>query len=321
MNPPLATKHLEGGRTVLRFERRLAHSPEKVWRALTDPDELSHWFPATVEMELRPGGSVSFHQDEPALDDMTGEVVEVDPPKLLSYRWDGDLLRWELIPDGDGCRLLFSHTLSGGGTWGDERFAAQHAAGWDVCLVMLTARLDGSTVDGAMDAWFPRNERYVEKYGLAEGEFVEDDGGYVLRFERVLVQTPEAAWTALTESTAPAAGCMPPAPLTTVAVPAGPIAAVGPDRALEYEWHHDGQPAGRVRWSVDGKEYACHLVLTQTVPARLADRIPAMLAAWQVHLELFVAGLHDQPRPWPTDRVETLRRMYAERLDASTSNA
>ena len=49
-----------GGGAVLRFERRLAHPPEKVFRAISDPDELRHWFPATVELELRAGAPIRF---------------------------------------------------------------------------------------------------------------------------------------------------------------------------------------------------------------------------------------------------------------------
>ena len=33
------------GRFVLRFERRLPHPPEEVWRALTEPDRMAAWFP------------------------------------------------------------------------------------------------------------------------------------------------------------------------------------------------------------------------------------------------------------------------------------
>ena len=31
-------------RPALRFERRLAHPIDKVWRAVTEPDELGRWF-------------------------------------------------------------------------------------------------------------------------------------------------------------------------------------------------------------------------------------------------------------------------------------
>ncbi|UMG93452.1 SRPBCC domain-containing protein [Nocardioides sp. TF02-7] len=38
----------DGDRVGLRFERRLAHPPEKVWRALTESEHLRHWFPADI---------------------------------------------------------------------------------------------------------------------------------------------------------------------------------------------------------------------------------------------------------------------------------
>jgi uncharacterized protein YndB with AHSA1/START domain len=32
----------------LRFVRHLAHPPEKVWRAITEPEHLKAWFPDTI---------------------------------------------------------------------------------------------------------------------------------------------------------------------------------------------------------------------------------------------------------------------------------
>ena len=37
------------GRPALRFERTLAHSVERVWRAISDPAELERWFPAAAD--------------------------------------------------------------------------------------------------------------------------------------------------------------------------------------------------------------------------------------------------------------------------------
>ena len=37
------------GRWRLRFTRALAHPPEKVWRAITEPEHLAQWFPTTIE--------------------------------------------------------------------------------------------------------------------------------------------------------------------------------------------------------------------------------------------------------------------------------
>ena len=42
-NERLGTLLPDGG---LQYVRRLAHSPEKVWRALTEGEQLAHWFPA-----------------------------------------------------------------------------------------------------------------------------------------------------------------------------------------------------------------------------------------------------------------------------------
>ena len=36
-----------GDRWQIQFTRSLAHSPEKVWRALTDPEQRKAWFPDT----------------------------------------------------------------------------------------------------------------------------------------------------------------------------------------------------------------------------------------------------------------------------------
>lgn len=57
MNESLDTA---GGCSVLRIERRLAHPPEKVWRAVTEPAHLTQWFPADLEVDLRVGGRISF---------------------------------------------------------------------------------------------------------------------------------------------------------------------------------------------------------------------------------------------------------------------
>ncbi len=133
------------GRNALRFERRLPHPPEKVWRALTDPAQLSQWFPATPEWELAAGAKIrfSFPEEAPTDDfvaaDYEGEIVTVDPPRLFVFTWSGEVLSWELAPDGDGTRLTFQTIFD------DVSRASRDAAGWDVCLEMLDLVLDGTT--------------------------------------------------------------------------------------------------------------------------------------------------------------------------------
>ena len=44
----------------IRREVTVDATPEAVWDALTDPDELAAWFGAEAEVDLRVGGAVRF---------------------------------------------------------------------------------------------------------------------------------------------------------------------------------------------------------------------------------------------------------------------
>ena len=299
MDTGWATLDTIGGKTVLRFERRLAHPPEKVFRAISDPAELKHWFPAAVDWELRPRAAIRFSFGEHDFDAPAGEVVEVEPPKLLVYTWGEDMLRWEIVPEGDGCRLFVSHTLAEEGISGGLPGAARNAAGWDVCLAALEARLDGAPAPET--DWFPLFEGYVERFGLGEGTARETEDGIVLRFERDVVQTPEQVWAFLTEDDEPAVGAA--APRRFGHAPPGRVIAVEPERALAFD---------AVRWNVEPRIPGSLIVVEETLP----ELLPAALAAWQVHLELLVAGLQGIERCWPDERVEALEARYAARLGA-----
>ncbi len=139
------------GRYGLRYERRLGHPPEKVWRALTESDSLRHWMPADMVGERRTGADLVFPfwpahverfgipADQVAL---AGRMLAWEPPRLLEYSWDVDLLRFELEPDGDGTRLVFTTWL--GET--DQYPADGTAAGYHVALDQLVELLDTGTV-------------------------------------------------------------------------------------------------------------------------------------------------------------------------------
>ncbi|HEY7486348.1 MAG TPA: SRPBCC family protein [Streptosporangiaceae bacterium] len=159
------------GRPTLRFERRLKHPVEKVWQAITDPAELAHWFPQKVEgassvdggpfvvgAKLRFPFEREVVMDGEALPDFEGEVLEVDPPRVLMYTWADDVLRFELIPDGPGCLLVFTDTFSERGK------AARDGAGWHVCLEGLVALLDG-TAPPPEDRWKGLYETYTDTFG------------------------------------------------------------------------------------------------------------------------------------------------------------
>jgi uncharacterized protein YndB with AHSA1/START domain len=156
------------GRPALVFERRLAHPIDTVWAAVTDPAELAGWFPARVawDGDLRPGAALTFTFAGDAIPPSTGEVLEVDAPRLFAFAWGDDLLRIELREAGGECVLRFTHIF-------DERdAAARDAAGWHVCLDRLEERVAGRPTEAPgteqTDEHRARYEEYVER-GLPSG--------------------------------------------------------------------------------------------------------------------------------------------------------
>lgn len=292
-----ATLDTSDGHPVLRFERRFDHPPEKVWQAITDPAELARWFPARVETELRVGAPMRFvFEDGPVDQTPAGEILELEPPRVFTYRWGEDVLRWQIVPDGAGCVLLFSHALSE--AQGGAAAAARNAAGWDECLAMLTARFDQG-LPSRQAPMLRRIEAYVERFGLGRGELLDGPDGTVVRFERDLVwNPPERAWSVLTGRAAPAAGQAPPRPATIDEVVAGPVTTASAPSVLEYEWLRGGEPAGRVRWEITADQHAgTRLVLTQTVPASLPEVPDAVRPAWQARVERLFADLFTDGQP------------------------
>src|SRR5579871_1795060 len=92
----------EGG-WQLRFVRKLPHSVDKVWRAITDPDHLRTWFPDRIVVsEWKRGAPLKFITQ---FGDFDGEVLTVQPPTLLEFRWGNDHLRFEVTAEGPGSVL------------------------------------------------------------------------------------------------------------------------------------------------------------------------------------------------------------------------
>ncbi len=147
------------GKPAVRFERTLGHPVDVVWEAVTDPARLAHWFPTTVDVDLREGGAMAFAFPDGSMEDMTGRVTALDPPQLFAFLWGEDELRLELEPAGAGCRLRLTHFL----TRSDE--AARTAAGWHVCLDRLAELLGTGESEAPgtdpSDEWRGHYDRYV----------------------------------------------------------------------------------------------------------------------------------------------------------------
>jgi len=148
-------------RSRLTFTRSLRHAPEKVWRALTETEQLGEWFPdGPPRGKFIEGETLQFGGTEAKGPMFTGIVLVADPPRVLEYMWGDDTLRFELRPDGDGTVLTFTDTFDEYGK------AARDGAGWHACLDMLGFALDGTTPAGDNGArWREIHPGYVESFG------------------------------------------------------------------------------------------------------------------------------------------------------------
>jgi uncharacterized protein YndB with AHSA1/START domain len=183
----LGTVEKVDGRHVIRFERPLAHPVDKVWAALTEPEQLAGWLAAADELELQQGGRVElrwlnsgsrsewekygvilpddFDPEEPEI--VRGTVTAVDPPRLLEFDTDlHGILRWELREDGTGCALIFTNIPPEGFP---EEMTTQVLSGWHQHLDTLSDALAGRPMldwsKWSLDEWAQIRGRYAEALG------------------------------------------------------------------------------------------------------------------------------------------------------------
>ena len=89
----------------LRFEVFYPHAPELVWRALTEREALKEWL---MENDFEPKVGHDFQFRAPPQRGWSGivncRVLECEPPKRLSYRWESDsidtVVTYTLAPHG-----------------------------------------------------------------------------------------------------------------------------------------------------------------------------------------------------------------------------
>lgn len=153
----LGTLTRDGDRCTLTFTRTLPHPPEKVWRAVTEPEHLAAWFPQQIVGERRAGASLRFVTS--GGDGFDGEMLVFDPPRAIAMTWGSDLLRIELQPCPAGTVLTLTDSFDELGK------AARDAAGWHECLDRLVWSLDGTALPGWGVRWREIHPAYVARLG------------------------------------------------------------------------------------------------------------------------------------------------------------
>jgi uncharacterized protein YndB with AHSA1/START domain len=146
-------------RKTLAIERSIwiAASRERVWRAVTDPKQLQHWFSPTTPWELSAlevGGRYFVHNSETDTE-MYVQVIElIDPPRQLITRSvpepPHNLVKttmYTLMEEDDGTRLIVTHSgydqAPDDTHWGEME---QNAFGFGMMLQNVKAYLEGQSL-------------------------------------------------------------------------------------------------------------------------------------------------------------------------------
>jgi uncharacterized protein YndB with AHSA1/START domain len=122
------------------YEIYIKTTPERLWQAITEPDQRSKYNFGLRVHSAWTGGS-HYEATSPMAPGVLceGENLEVDPPRRLvqtfTARWSEAVERegasrvtWEIEPVGDSCRLLVTHDELREGA-NDELFG-----GWPMIL-------------------------------------------------------------------------------------------------------------------------------------------------------------------------------------------
>jgi uncharacterized protein YndB with AHSA1/START domain len=162
----------DGERVGLRFVRSYPHPVERVWRALTESDQLRFWLPCNIVGERRAGATVSCefwpgHVEKYAIEEPTlaGEIQVWEPPTRFGWTWGGDVLLWELAATQAGTELTFT-------TWPadpDLAGVVSSASGYHLCLALLATLLDHESAPAMTDVdaiAFRFEEAYKQRFGL-----------------------------------------------------------------------------------------------------------------------------------------------------------
>jgi len=128
---------------MVTFKRRTKHSPERLWAAITDADEVTVWMDYPTKVDLRVGGEylVDFASTDQGA--IHGVIVRVEPERVLAYVWGSSVVEWTIEADDDGCVYTFVH--NGLADRGEDEEGL--AAGWHEFLDRLEGHLESEYID------------------------------------------------------------------------------------------------------------------------------------------------------------------------------
>lgn len=144
------------GAGVILARVDIASSPERVFRALTNPQEITQWWGSCESYrteswtaDLRVGGAwkAEGRGADGAPFTVSGKFLEFDPPHKLVKTWKPDwdgghetVVTYQLDATDAGTRVTVRHE----GFVGRAASCEQHSAGWESVLGWLSGYLQSS---------------------------------------------------------------------------------------------------------------------------------------------------------------------------------
>lgn len=127
-------------------ELTIEAAPARVWSALTQPDEIGHWW--TNDLNVRPevGNLIEFRFGEWGDFVLRFEVAELEQDRKVRWiyrfgsvaQWAGTSITWQLEPAHNGTQMVFRHE---GFVKKDEVYE-QARAYWNYFLTSLKSYLE-----------------------------------------------------------------------------------------------------------------------------------------------------------------------------------
>jgi len=127
---------------TIRFERHSRHRPARLWRAISESEEVGRWMARPAQIDLRVGGDYFVDFGAPQGSNLDGVIVRFVPERLLCFVWGMSVLEWQLEPSDGGCLYRFVHHGQGPPDADTEDIPA----GWHLWLDDFDAHLDGRSI-------------------------------------------------------------------------------------------------------------------------------------------------------------------------------
>jgi uncharacterized protein YndB with AHSA1/START domain/ankyrin repeat protein len=162
----LGTLRADGERCAVRFERLYDATPDELWSALTEAEQLRGWLAEVTRLQLEPGGAFELRFGDGETERATGTVRTVEAPRLLELDWTfpgepDSHVRFELEPRDEGVLLILEHRQL------SRESGAAYGAGWHAHLDGLEAHLAGG--DSAWDERFAAVKPGYDRQAAALG--------------------------------------------------------------------------------------------------------------------------------------------------------